>query len=301
MEASYNEPNEGMAAEHYLPVDPLEYMQTRGTYMLHPGAFAPSASVSGGSGWAAPSHLVARQSERLQQLLSRRLGAELVASRKGAGTGDVTYIEGWRAIELANEVLGFNGWSSEVKDDRVMSESQNPETLKWDIVIKATVRVWIRDGTSHEDVGYGKMENSRSKADAFEKVRLFPRSSLGPSVDRIPGRQAHKEAVTDGLKRALRQFGNVLGNCLYDKNYLGAIKNMKVQKVGSSVLSDVSAADLSRSPRSCRRSSSTLAMGCRPLLLRPNASRLPSLYLPHLQHPSPDPLERRKSKPRQLR
>ena len=30
---------------------------------------------------------------------------------------------------------------------------------------------------------------------------------------------AEKEAVTDGLKRALRCFGNMLGNCLYDTKY----------------------------------------------------------------------------------
>lgn len=29
-----------------------------------------------------------------------------------------------------------------------------------------------------------------------------------------------KEAATDGLKRALKGFGNVLGNCLNNKNYL---------------------------------------------------------------------------------
>ena len=32
--------------------------------------------------------------------------------------------------------------------------------------------------------------------------------------------QARKEAVTDGLKRAFKSFGNALGNCLGDKEYL---------------------------------------------------------------------------------
>ncbi|XP_022081338.1 protein piccolo-like isoform X2 [Acanthaster planci] len=35
--------------------------------------------------------------------------------------------------------------------------------------------------------------------------------------------KARKEAVTDGLKRALKSFGNGLGNCLNDKNYLRCI------------------------------------------------------------------------------
>ena len=44
------------------------------------------------------------------------------------------------------------------------------------------------------------IENAKGKGAAFEKAK--------------------KEAATDGMKRALRSFGNVLGNCLYDKEYL---------------------------------------------------------------------------------
>ena len=32
--------------------------------------------------------------------------------------------------------------------------------------------------------------------------------------------KARKEAVTDALKRALKSFGSVLGNCLNDKEYV---------------------------------------------------------------------------------
>lgn len=70
------------------------------------------------------------------------------------------------------------------------------------------VRVTLKDGTYHEDVGCGSIENSRSKSAAFEKVK--------------------KEAATDALKRALRNFGNVLGNCLYDKDYLSRVTKLKV-------------------------------------------------------------------------
>ena len=64
----------------------------------------------------------------------------------------------------------------------------------------ATVRVQLKDGAFHEDVGYGTSEGMRSKALSVEKAR--------------------KEAVTDGLKRALKSFGNILGNCLSDKEYV---------------------------------------------------------------------------------
>ena len=61
-------------------------------------------------------------------------------------------------------------------------------------------QVTIRDGSYHEDQGYGVSEGMRSKALSIEKAR--------------------KEAVTDGLKRALKAFGNALGNCLSDKDYI---------------------------------------------------------------------------------
>ena len=59
-----------------------------------------------------------------------------------------------------------------------------------------------------QDIGYGHCENVKGKAAAFEKAK--------------------KEAATDALKRALRNFGNVLGNCLYDKDYLSRITKVKV-------------------------------------------------------------------------
>ena len=38
--------------------------------------------------------------------------------------------------------------------------------------ITCQVRVELRDGSYREDVGYGSIENARSKAQAFEKVLL---------------------------------------------------------------------------------------------------------------------------------
>ena len=71
---------------------------------------------------------------------------------------------------------------------------------KFFVGVSATVRVQLRDGAFHEDIGYGQSEGMRSKALSIEKAR--------------------KEAVTDALKRALKSFGNVLGNCLNDKDYV---------------------------------------------------------------------------------
>ena len=63
---------------------------------------------------------------------------------------------------------------------------------KFYVGISTFVRVQLKDGTYHEDVGYGVSEGMRSKALSIEKAR--------------------KEAVTDGLKRALRSVNKGLNN-----------------------------------------------------------------------------------------
>jgi DNA recombination protein Rad52 len=77
--------------------------------------------------------------------------------------------------------------------------------------LSVIMRVTLRDGTYHEDIGYGHIENAKNKAQAFEKTK--------------------KEAATDALKRALRNFGNILGNCLYDKSYTDRVSRMRVPPV----------------------------------------------------------------------
>lgn len=67
-----------------------------------------------------------------------------------------------------------------------------------------------------QDIGYGHIENCKGKAAAFEKAK--------------------KEGTTDALKRSLRNFGNVLGNCVYDKDYLSKVTKVKSAPVGSPCL-----------------------------------------------------------------
>ncbi|KAH8926735.1 Rad52/22 double-strand break repair protein [Atractiella rhizophila] len=162
-------------------------------------------------GGTTPTLQTQEQIERLQALLQRKLGPEYLSTRTGGGGTKLTYLEGWRAISLANEVFGFNGWNTEIKELETDYCDQNPETGRFDVGVTARIRVYLKDGTSHEDIGYGKVENCKSKGDALDKCK--------------------KEAVTDGLKRALRIFGSLLGNCLYDKSYLEVVGKMKAPKV----------------------------------------------------------------------
>ncbi|KAK5171221.1 DNA repair protein rad52 [Saxophila tyrrhenica] len=145
----------------------------------------------------------------LQYHLNKQLGPEYVSTRPGAGGGKVHYLAAEKAINLANEVFGFNGWSSSIQNVQIDFVDEHPQSGKISLGLSTIVRVTIRDGTFHEDMGYGHIENCKGKAAAFEKAK--------------------KEAVTDAMKRALRNFGNVLGNCLYDKDYLQRVQKIKVQ------------------------------------------------------------------------
>ncbi|XP_046542950.1 LOW QUALITY PROTEIN: DNA repair and recombination protein rhm52-like [Haliotis rubra] len=137
----------------------------------------------------------------IQNALRQRLGPEFISQRTGAAGLKLAYIEGWRLINLTNETFGFNGWAHSVSHQTVDFVDHN--NGRFYVGVSALVKVQLKDGVYHEDIGYGVSEGLRSKALSLEKAR--------------------KEAVTDGLKRALKSFGNCMGNCLGDKEYLKCI------------------------------------------------------------------------------
>ncbi|KAI6248492.1 DNA repair and recombination protein mus-11 [Erysiphe necator] len=153
------------------------------------------------------SSYTAQEIATLQSRLEKQLGPEYLSSRSGPGGQKVHYIAAEKCIQLANAVFGFNGWSSQIIDFQIDFIDENPQTLKVSLGLSVVVRVTLKDGTFHEDIGYGHVENFKAKAAAFEKAK--------------------KEGTTDALKRALRNFGNVLGNCIYDKEYLRQISKVK--------------------------------------------------------------------------
>ncbi|KAI0018718.1 hypothetical protein F4780DRAFT_771586 [Xylariomycetidae sp. FL0641] len=154
------------------------------------------------------SEFTATEIATLQSRLEKQLGPEYLSARSGPSGQKVHYIAAEKCIALANEVFGFNGWSSSIQNIQVDFVDENPQTLKISLGLSVIVRVTLRDGTYHEDIGYGHIENCKGKAAAFEKAK--------------------KEGTTDALKRTLRNFGNVLGNCIYDKDYLSKVTKIKV-------------------------------------------------------------------------
>lgn len=124
------------------------------------------------------------------QQLNSPLPGDAVSKRQGPGGKWLDYIEGWYAIDNANRIFGYDGWSSEVI-------SLTSVHIDRGVAYLAQVRVSVsEDGivpTTHSDVGYGS---------GYEHEL------------------AAKEAVTDALKRCLRHWGDQFGNRLYDKDKL---------------------------------------------------------------------------------
>lgn len=123
-----------------------------------------------------------------------------VKTRSQSGR-NLSYIEGWQAIAEANRIFGFDGWTRETIDLKMVAEKERhlgkaPNTYPgWGVTYIARVRITV--GTIIRE-GCG----------------------TGHGIDRDLG-QAHesalKEAETDAMKRALMTFGNPFGLALYDK------------------------------------------------------------------------------------
>ena len=85
---------------------------------MHPGdQHLPQNDKSGQSNpFEAQAVSITRMSAQeiatLQAKLDRQLGPEYISDRPGAGGQKVHYLEAWKCINLANEIFGFNGWSS---------------------------------------------------------------------------------------------------------------------------------------------------------------------------------------------
>ncbi|KAM9807924.1 LOW QUALITY PROTEIN: DNA repair protein RAD52 homolog [Neosynchiropus ocellatus] len=149
----------------------------------------------------------AEEHQAVHNALRQRLGPEFISTRMAGGGQKVCYVEGHRVISLANEMFGYNGWSHSISQQNV--DFVDLINGKFYVGVSAFVKVQLKDGAYHEDLLYGVSEGLKSKALSLEKAR--------------------KEAVTDGMKRALKCFGNALGNCILDKEYLLAINKIPKQ------------------------------------------------------------------------
>ena len=133
--------------------------------------------------------------------ITKKLQEELDGSLISLKRGRYRYIEGCTVIDQANGIFGHGGWGYEL--------ASPVEMRTFDVVDKktgekrtqygysATVTVTVKDAQPRTDIGFCTVADQT--ADGHDT--------------------AMKGAVTDGLKRALRTFGNQFGNCLYDNTW----------------------------------------------------------------------------------
>ncbi len=122
---------------------------------------------------------------------------ERVVKRNPSG---FDYVDGFYVVDQANRIFGFDGWKHEIVDGpREVYRGTRPgkDGENHVIVLTATVRVYAL-GTSHDGVGTGVADGG---------VR-----ALSKQIE-----TAVKDAETDGLKRAIKNFGYMFGLALYDK------------------------------------------------------------------------------------
>ena len=138
--------------------------------------------------------------EKQIEQLSAKLDASHVKSREQAGR-KLSYIEGWHAIAEANRIFGYDAWTRETLEIRMVAEGarkigRHPNQRDgFGVSYIAKVRV-IVDGVAREGIGAGHGVDA----------------DLG-----LAHESAIKEAETDAMKRALMTFGNPFGLALYDK------------------------------------------------------------------------------------
>lgn len=151
------------------------------------------------------------EEKRIAELLDCKLPREVTQTRQGPANMKLHYIESHVSITIANKIFGPTNWSCEVIEIRHLGQEQINNVNYAFCTAKVKVSVITKSLSygdkvnTHEDIGDGTGKSSTSKFEAMQK--------------------AEKEAISDARKRALRLFGDALGNCLYDKEFLKLLKN----------------------------------------------------------------------------
>ncbi|TMW68554.1 hypothetical protein Poli38472_006022 [Pythium oligandrum] len=145
------------------------------------------------------------EEDKVNSFLHQKLGKEHLSRRAGPRGTRLTYIESCKAIELANQAFGFNGWSCRIIECK--EEYREKKGERWGIGFSSLVRIELKDGTSHEDYGFGQADGQ---------------PHLGAAIE-----QAKKASISDARKRALRLFGEFLGNSCYDREHIKDVHSNK--------------------------------------------------------------------------
>lgn len=138
----------------------------------------------------------------LAEKLSQPLDASRVKSRPNGRGGQLSYLETHDVIRAANDIFGFGKWGHDVVELRQIAGTavhNNEGKVGYCVGYVCVIRLTVDGCVPVSGVGYG---------DATEY-----RESAAVTTHEL----AAKEAESDALKRALKNFGDQFGLALYDK------------------------------------------------------------------------------------
>lgn len=137
-------------------------------------------------------------SEAQRQALNANLPTDKIREREGPGGRMLSYVEGWDAIAVLNEVVGAGSWGylCDASIACPLEEKPGKYGPQWCItyVCRCTLTITGCEPIADYGVGHGKEKDP------------------GLAVE-----SAIKEAATDALKRCAKSLGMRLGLALYDK------------------------------------------------------------------------------------
>ena len=145
--------------------------------------------------------------------LNQELDSSRIKTRE-KGNINLSYIEGFDVIDTANLIFGYGNWSYLISSLTQVSQEQN-HNQNFVEKKKKNVKLIVKDENHtksifRQDVGFGSGV-AKALNDAYEN--------------------AGKEAVTDGLKRAMRSFGiNLEIHYIINQEIIKIMSQIKINK-----------------------------------------------------------------------
>lgn len=159
---------------------------------------------------AGESPFSAEQQAQLKSALDPHMGSRMKTGGKKKINGQwqdekASYLETNVVIDQANAIFGFGNWSYELLAEPTF-EVDDPDLPHHSGVYYAMVRVSVRGCLPTVELGAQPMKIG------------FEQSGDPKKANGAQRRMAKQGAVSAGLKRGLRHFGNQFGNSLYSKD-----------------------------------------------------------------------------------
>lgn len=144
--------------------------------------------------------------EQIEQELDAKIPRSVVEERDGGGGRKLSYLPGHYVIDRLNKIFGPLNWEKEITDIKeVVNKTSRGEFPAYLVKVRLSVNITQSRGESSE--------NKYSSSYVVKEAYGYGCDKSGQNAHEL----AMKEAVTDALKVAAKDFGMSLGLALYDK------------------------------------------------------------------------------------